>query len=336
MSISALACIFIVSAILSLFGTGALLPLLRKYTMVDSPNERSSHTKPTLHGGGLALISVSALAIGILSFNPFDWSVEEIGSDGLWLIFGMFSLGVVSWFDDIKPVSRLIRFIAHTFIVVILLIALFSDQLIFQGFLPTWLDRIIAAVLWLWFINLFNFMDGIDGISGVETVSIGIGIACLAGLDEWVSLGQTYSIVVAGAGAGFLWWNWQPAKVFLGDVGSIPLGLLIGWLLLTLAVNGYWLQAIILPLYYFVDATLTLLQRLGRGEKFWEAHKRHYYQQAVQKGMSHSRVAASILLGNTILVVLAVTSTHAPVTGMIGAIAVIFVMLLYFKTPLNR
>ena len=140
---------------------------------------------------------------------------------------------------------------------------------------------------------------------------------------------------LAGAGAGFLWWNWQPAKVFLGDVGSIPLGLLIGWLLLTLAVNGYWLQAIILPLYYFVDATLTLLQRLGRGEKFWEAHKRHYYQQAVQKGMSHSRVAASILLGNTILVVLAVTSTHAPVTGMIGAIAVIFVMLLYFKTPLN-
>ena len=159
MSISALACIFIVSAILSLFGTGALLPLLRKYTMVDSPNERSSHTKPTLHGGGLALISVSALAIGILSFNPFDWSVEEIGSDGLWLIFGMFSLGVVSWFDDIKPVSRLIRLIAHTFIVVILLIALFSDQLIFQGFLPTWLDRIFAAVLWLWFINLFKIIS---------------------------------------------------------------------------------------------------------------------------------------------------------------------------------
>ena len=124
--------------------------------------------------------------------------------------------------------------------------------------------------------------------------------------------------------------------LFLGDVGSIPLGLVIGWLLLTLAVNGYWLQAIILPFYYFVDATLTLLQRLGRGEKFWEAHKQHYYQQAVQKGMSHSRVAASILLGNTILVVLAVTSIHAPVTGVIGAISVVLVMLLYFKTPLNR
>ena len=141
------------------------------------------------------MISVSALSIGILSFNPFDWSVEAIGFDGLWLIFGMFSLGVVSWFDDIKPVSRLIRFVAHTVIVVILLIALFSDQLIFQGLLPIWLDRIFSAVLWLWFINLFNFMDGIDGISGVETVSIGIGIACLAGLDEWVALGQTYSIV---------------------------------------------------------------------------------------------------------------------------------------------
>ena len=100
------------------------------------------------------MISVSALSIGILSFNPFDWSVEAIGFDGLWLIFGMFSLGVVSWFDDIKPVSRLIRFVAHTVIVVILLIALFSDQLIFQGLLPIWLDRIFSAVLWLWFINL--------------------------------------------------------------------------------------------------------------------------------------------------------------------------------------
>ncbi len=127
-------------------------------------------------------------------------------------------------------------------------------------------------------------MDGIDGISSVETVSIGIGITILAGSLGWESLGQTYSLVLAGAATGFLWWNWQPARVFLGDVGSVPLGFLLGWLLLNLAANGYWLQALILPLYYIADATLTLLERLIRRKKIWEAHRDHYYQQAVQKG----------------------------------------------------
>ena len=108
--------------------------------------------------------------------------------------------------------------------------------------------------------------------------------------------------MLAGAAVGFLWWNWSPAKVFFGDVGSVPLGFLLGWLLLTLAGHGYWAAAIILPLYYLVDATLTLLERLARGEKIWEAHRSHYYQQAVQKGLSHAHVSRLILTGNVVLI----------------------------------
>ena len=100
----------------------------------------------------------------------------------------------------------------------------------------------------VWFINLFNFMDGIDGIASVETLSIGLGITLLAWKIEWHPLGQYQALVLAGAAVGFLWWNWSPAKVFFGDVGSVPLGFLLGWLLLTLAGHGYWVPAVSAPI----------------------------------------------------------------------------------------
>ncbi len=331
MSIFALAAIFVTSAICSLLATGILLPWLRRQSLLDAPNERSSHTSPTLLGGGIAVTLVLSVFTLFLSLNPFAWSIEVIGFDGVWLVVGMLCLAIVSWLDDIRGVSQPIRLTVHIVVVALLLVTLFEEEVIFQGLVPAWLDRILSVLLWVWFINLFNFMDGIDGISGVETLSIGIGLTLLAGSISWEPLGQTYAMVVAGAGLGFLWWNWHPAKVFLGDVGSVPLGFLLGWLLLNLAANGFWLQALILPLYYLVDSTLTLLERLSRGEKIWEAHRSHYYQQAVQKGLSHAQVSKSILIGNAVLIGLAVTSTFAPVTGMVGAVAVVFVMLLYFK-----
>ena len=130
----------------------------------------------------------------------------------------------------------------------------------------------------------FNFMDGIDGMASVETISISIGIIFLAANANWEPLGQVYAAVLAGAMAGFIKLNWAPAKVFLGDVGSIPIGFIIGWLLLKLASEGLWLPAFILPLYYITDATFTLARRILKREKFWLPHKQHYYQQAVIRG----------------------------------------------------
>ena len=112
-------------------------------------------------------------------------------------------------------------------------------------------------------------MDGIDGISGVEAISLGIGLALIGWLAEWPDAMLALPALLAAATLGFLVWNWAPAKLFLGDVGSVPLGYLLGWLLLTAAASGQWAAAVILPLYYLADTTITLLKRAARGVRIW-------------------------------------------------------------------
>ncbi|MBT7356609.1 MAG: UDP-N-acetylmuramyl pentapeptide phosphotransferase, partial [Rhodospirillaceae bacterium] len=118
-----------------------------------------------------------------------------------------------------------------------------------------------------------------------------------------------YAIAIVGVTVGFLKWNWHPAKVFMGDVGSVPLGFLLGWLLLGMAADGYWVAALILPAYYLMDATTTLVRRALAGEKVWQAHREHFYQKAVQRGLSHATVSRAVLSLNSVLVVAAIMST---------------------------
>ena len=333
MNLITFAALFFAGFLLTILATGTLLPWLRRRAMFDQPNERSSHVTPTLHGGGLALTTVVILLLALLWLNPFDWRVGANISNNPYMLIATAFLAFISWLDDVKSVSQINRLIVHFIAVAAILIAEPNQGLFLQGLVPLWLDRIIAGILWVWFINLFNFMDGIDGISGVETASIGMGVVVLASMLGWEPLGQTYALVLTGAGIGFLWWNWHPAKVFLGDVGSVPLGFLLGWLLLNLAAEGYWVQSLILPFYYLADATLTLVRRLTIGEKVWEAHREHYYQQAVRKGFSHAKVVSSIAVTNAFLIVFSVISLWAPATGLVGAATVVFALLLFFKYP---
>jgi UDP-N-acetylmuramyl pentapeptide phosphotransferase/UDP-N-acetylglucosamine-1-phosphate transferase len=165
------------------------------------------------------------------------------------------------------------------------------------------LDGIATALLWLWFINLFNFMDGIDGLAGGEAAAIGMGLLLFAGLGvgENPGLAALAAAIVAAAG-GFLVWNWAPARIFLGDVGSVPLGYLLGFLLLDQAARGHWKLALILPLYFLGDATITLLCRLARRERVWEGHRSHFYQRAVQRGFGHASVVERVIAANIVLV----------------------------------
>ena len=178
---------------------------------------------------------------------------------------------------------------------------------VFQGLLPLWLDRLLAALAWLWFVNLFNFMDGIDGIAGVESASLGVGLA-LVFLLSGLILPAGLALLATAAALGFLLVNWHPARIFLGDVGSVPLGFLLGWLLLLAAAEGAWAAALILPGVYWADATVTLLRRACRGERVWRAHREHFYQRAVQRGLRHDQVARRIALANAGLVLLALVS----------------------------
>jgi len=320
------AAFFVLAAIAALIGTGGTLRYLRR-RLLDFPNERSSHAVPTPKGAGLAVIPVVLVA----------WAAANHGLTGTfipWLLGGALALGLVSWIDDKRGLSQLVRLAAQALVVGILLYLWPHERLVLQGAAPFWLDRLFTALAWIWFINLFNFMDGIDGISGVETMALGLGASLVFGAAGGAPVFGLFGAAIAGAALGFLWWNWQPAKVFLGDVGSVPLGLMLGWLLLELAAAGQWAAAIILPLYYLADSGLTLARRALRGENFFQAHREHFYQKAVINGQSHAAVSGLIGAANVGLIAMALVSMINPAAGIAGAVFITFVALLALKrTP---
>ncbi|NIA71028.1 glycosyltransferase family 4 protein [Pelagibius litoralis] len=292
--------------------SGAVLRLLQRWQVFDQPNHRSSHEIATPRGGGLAVVPVIVLAWigGGLAFGTIP--------TGFWpLLGGLLLLAAVSWLDDLRSLPAGLRLAVQITAVALGLWGSGGDALIFGGILPALLDHLIVGLLWIWFINLFNFMDGIDGITAVESVAVAGGIALCAALASLGSDLVFWSASLAAAALGFVWWNWAPARIFLGDVGSVPLGYLLGWLLILLAGTGQWAAALILPLYYLADATWTLGRRALRGEALWRAHREHFYQQAVQRGFSHAAVSSRILVCNMVLAGLAL----AAVAGLAWPVA---------------
>jgi UDP-N-acetylmuramyl pentapeptide phosphotransferase/UDP-N-acetylglucosamine-1-phosphate transferase len=283
--------IFAVSCV----STRALIAVLLRRAVLDQPNERSSHVVPTPRGGGIAVIGASVaawLALAAAGILPPAAMVVALAGAGL---------ALVSWLDDLRNLSPGIRLLAQ-FAAVATGIWALPHGAIFQGWLPRGLDAAAGALVWVWFVNLFNFMDGIDGIDGSEAAAIGIGIVLVASVGGLDLALAAPAAAVAAAVLGFLVWNWAPARIFLGDVGSVPLGYLLGFLLLELAGFGRWQAALILPLYFLADASLTLLRRLARGERVWQAHREHFYQRAVQRGLSHDAVVRRIIAADILLI----------------------------------
>lgn len=312
--------------------TWALLPILRRKAILDHPTERASHTIPTPRGGGIAVVSVTVLAWSAAAFMT-----EALSPSLLTALGGAVALAVLSWLDDLADLSALVRLAGHAAAVAAGLAALPDGILIFQGLLPEALDKVLAALAWIWFVNLFNFMDGIDGISGVEIMAIGAGVFALAATSAVTPALGLLGVGAAGAAVGFLVFNWQPAKIFLGDVGSVPMGFLLGWLLLSLAGQGLWAPALILPLYYLADATLTLGRRALRGEKVWRAHKEHFYQRAHQAGLSHAAVSTRIAVANGLLIGCALLAAQGKVwPGLICGVGVVSALLGHFATQRGR
>jgi len=283
----------------------ALKPLiawLKRRAVFDIPNARSSHTDITPRGGGIAV--VAGIFIGLAAASVW-WGAAAVAPVP---VLPVAMLTLVSWFDDRRgglPVA--LRLGVQALAAGIVLVFLPAEATVTHGLVPFWLERIVLFLAWIWFTNLFNFMDGINGITGVEMVSIGAGAALVAAMSSHIAMP---ALIVAGTALGFLPWNWGArARVFLGDVGSVPVGYLLGALLLALALDGYWAAALILPMYYWMDATYTLLRRLLRGEKVWQAHRSHFYQQGARKFGSHAIVAGRIALLNLLLIVLALVST---------------------------
>ena len=307
--------IALAACLASALATKALIPWLARRGIVAEENDRSMHLGAIPKGGGLPLL-LSALATLTALTQPMRLPLALLAATTL--------VAIVSWRDDLKPLPASWRFMLHLVAAALFAASLPGGALVFQGYLPLVIDRALTIVALVWMINLFNFMDGINGIAGTETVAItagylGLGVTALASLSY-----QPLAAAVLGSSLGFLVWNLRDkALVFLGDVGSAPLGLLMGALMIDLAAHGAWAAALILPAYFLADATLTLLGRLASGHMPWTAHKTHFYQRAAAAYKSHVAVVWRVSVANALLIAAALWSGSAPWTGLVFAAVVV-------------
>ena len=295
----------IVAALVCVVLIVVLNPLLHRYALAK-PNARSSHRTPTPQGGGIAVLAATivATALGLFSL-AFSLATPLVAAFAAALV-----MACVGAADDIRPLGVAPRLVLQTLAVTAVIFALPSDLHVI-GFLPVWIERLLLVIGGLWFVNLVNFMDGIDWMTAAEIVPISAALVALGCAGALGRDGIAVALALGGAMIGFAYFNRPAAKLFLGDVGSLPIGLLTGWLLVLLAGGGHLTAALLLPLYYLADATLTLLRRLSNGERVWQAHRTHYYQRATDRGFSVTEIVARVFAVNLALGALAVATAMA-------------------------
>ncbi len=286
-----------------------LRPLLLRYALAR-PNARSSHTIPTPQGGGIAVLAGAFVALGLpLWLAPVD---SEAARAVLVLALAVAGLGIVGAWDDIRPLPASVRLVLQAACVGFVLFRAAPELRLFPEFLPLSVERALALLAGVWFVNLVNFMDGLDWITvaGMVPVAAALALAGMMGTIDPVT--GWLAAALCGGLLGFAPFNRPVARLFLGDVGSLPIGLLTAYLLYRLAGTGAFAAAVILPLYHIADSTITLLRRLARGEKVWEAHRSHFYQQATTNGFSVMGVVGRVALLNLALAAIAGVSLAWP------------------------
>ena len=275
-----------------------LKPLLQRYALAR-PNARSSHRVPTPQGGGIAIIAAALLTSAVLA-TPAGIALG--GLELPVLALSVIALAVVGAVDDIRPLPASLRLVIQAGAVAA--VVLTAEGRLFPG-LPLGWEHAFAILAGLWFVNLVNFMDGLDWMNLAEFVPplaflFALGLAGRSAPEPTLVAGA-----LLGGLLGFAPFNRPVARLFMGDVGSLPVGLIVAWLLFRLAGEGGLAAALILPLYPLADATLTLLWRLRRGEAVWQAHRSHYYQVATVHGFSVREVVGSVFAVQAALAALA-------------------------------
>jgi UDP-N-acetylmuramyl pentapeptide phosphotransferase/UDP-N-acetylglucosamine-1-phosphate transferase len=305
-----------IAAVTSAVLVAAILPLLKQHALAQ-PNARSSHRIPTPQGAGIGVMAATVATTGVALAI---WASAM--TSGVALALGAaLLLAAVGTIDDFRTVPIVPRLMLQAAAVGVMLLAVPADMQV-APFLPLWIERAVLFVAALWFVNLVNFMDGVDWITVAEVVPVTAALAAF-GIAGHLSAGPAaVAAALCGAYLGFAPFNRPVAKVFLGDVGSLPTGLLLAWCLIDLAAHGQAVAALLLPLYYLTDATLTLLRRLMRGEKVWLAHRSHFYQQATDNGFSVLQVVGHVFTLNLVLAVLAaIAIASAPVAQIVSLAA---------------
>lgn len=317
----------ITAAALSFALTWLLMPLLQRYALAR-PNARSSHKIPTPQGAGIAVIAATLVVIVVLSaVTKTEVSISALAAT----LF----IAVVGAMDDIRSLPVSTRLLAQAIAVGAILSAWPADIRVFPPG-PLWVERGVLLLAGIWFVNLVNFMDGLDWMTVAEAIPVAGALVALGYLGHVPPTTVMVAGALGGALLGFAPFNRPVARVFLGDVGSLPIGLLLGWCLLELAYRGQLAAALLLPLYYLSDATLTMFRRLVAGEKVWAAHRSHFYQRATNNGFSVLNVVGIVFGLNLVLVALAIASTlaispAAKITALLAGVVLVGLALFGFS-----
>ncbi|MGY4311380.1 glycosyl transferase [Bradyrhizobium sp. JR3.5] len=300
----------------------ATRPLLLRVALAK-PNVRSSHRIPTPQGAGIAVTAATLLAGGIVIVlaGSADLTIPSI------VFAACLFIAAVGLADDIRSLPVVPRLLLQAAAVAAVVFSAPADLRLISA-CPVWLERGLLLIAGLWFVNLVNFMDGLDLMTAAEAVPITVAVALLGSFGHVPAAPALVAAALCGALLGFAPFNRPVAKIFLGDVGSLPIGLLLGWCLLALALHQQFAAALLLPLYYLTDATVTLFRRMARREPFWAAHRSHFYQRATDNGFTVWRVVGEVFALNVVLALLAFASVALNSSGadiallLAGALAV--------------
>lgn len=313
--------------------------LVRRYALngalLDIPNIRSSHAVPTPRGGGLAIpiVVVAVVGMGLWVYTA-HWRAM------LSLAIGVILIGGLGWLDDHLNLPARLRLAIQTVVALLLVLTIGAIRTLEVAGVALdlhWLGWPLTVLWIVWLTNLYNFMDGIDGIAGIEAV-IASGT-----MSIWFAVyGDVYLVVLAlaimGSVLGFLVWNWPPARIFMGDVGSVTLGLLFA-ILAIIGVTRHdmpWSGFIILLSVFLADATITLVLRIIRKERVAEAHKTHFYQRAAHSGWSHKQVTSTVLLVNVLLAILATLEVMRVQPLLLWSVGAVLLLAALVMTVLRR
>ena len=320
-----------------------LINFLRKKSYLDFPVERSNHKNPTPKSGGIVVIPLIIIFIfiyvksGYIESNP-------------WILFC--SLSIILYFfsllDDIYNLPILPRIFIQLICVIIgveyfnneiniLMDEIVSNNLLFKKSIYIIIFKLIIISSWLWIINLFNFMDGMDGLTASQICTFSMGITLLSILN-FLSKNETFlGLIILSTCLGFFYWNKSPAKIFLGDVGSIPLGFMVGFFITnSLITHHIFFPMIILILFFLFDSTFTLLKRLLSRKNILKAHSDHLYQKKIRSGHSHNYILKRINYANLILLFCSILYFKEPNISILISIIVIIYLLLWLSGKVNK
>lgn len=311
--------------------------LVRRYALaraiLDVPNHRSSHTIPTPRGGGAAIVLAFAVGLAALGFFGIATMSHIAGIGG-----GAILIALIGWVDDRRSVAARYRFLVQVGAAVWALWWIGGLPVVGIGNTKLHLGlagSLLAVIGTVWYTNLFNFMDGIDGIAGSQAATCGTVAAILLFLAGRLDL-AAIALLVAAASIGFLIWNWSPARIFMGDVGSSMLGFVFA----TLAIGAENTGAVplgvslLLGAFFILDTTITLFRRVARGAKWYEAHRSHAYQRAVQSGFTHAQVSATVIVANVAIgcaLIVTRNSSSGQIATVVGGILAVAALYLFVE-----